>query len=752
MKKIYSFLLILSCSSIGAFAGDILSSRLYSEPLYEERALSEYAHHNDFLIGLARKDIDITLSGRSRQEGFLFDKSLTFRDDYNDTYSFMRSKINLDTKVTYGKRTYSSAAVEAGIRLTAFNVWDNVDVYVPTVEEPVYLSAGNFLKRAEISKHHHDGVVTHFYLEDGWLQLNAAAFEPTLRDMPVSLKVGYFPYLVGRGVALGDYFDGAVQHLGWKTPGNPGNGTQRNAGALLQVGPDRSRFEFFYSRWRNRNHGPDLTREEVKFKRLDIDENKTENIQRGVNGNRHLMAARFLFKSKKGADVAYHVEPYLVYVRAPELEVEFEGDASANMGTFGVMSEFSFKNFTVNIEMAGQFGEQVMHPIDRNHLIVGDSYAVGDDNNHALSSLGTMRSGKLYETYGSPMKYNSHILLAVNNGSEDEYLPYRSFYSSQETKALNSNRTVAARGKVIIDPETGAPLQDEQLYNMYQFVGGTGVAKYDKYDPKVVKVNGTYMNADIPFGGGRRFRDRYTLSMRGKMLLLDASYRLPSGRGVFGFACGHISGDAYPFNEEKDKTYKGFVPFKDANYTGRSVRSYAMFGARKLGRPAGFSDSLMHSPVTYESATNLNFIGCGVKSVPLGTDIPVRLEMNLLSFWQDVPPYAWDKEGVRTFGDEKLDGIYKKAQSDLHFSGARRAQRASSHLGYEINAMIAWRPIQTCEFSLLSGMFLPGQLYKDSDGMPHAYTIRRDRDGEMHFDSMGSKAALGAMLRLTLWF
>ena len=121
---------------------------------------------------LARNDIDMTLGGRVRQEGFHFDKPLTFRSDYHDTYGFLRSKYNIDIGAHYGRRTFGTSVVRGGIRLTAFNAWDNFDVYTPHVEEPVAFAPHSFLKKAEFSEHHHDGVVTQLFLEDGWVEVD----------------------------------------------------------------------------------------------------------------------------------------------------------------------------------------------------------------------------------------------------------------------------------------------------------------------------------------------------------------------------------------------------------------------------------------------------------------------------------------------------------------------------------------------------------------------------------------------------
>ena len=99
---------------------------------------------------LARNDINLFIGGRVRQEGFYFDKPLTFRNDYNDEYGFFRAKYNFDIAAQYGARTFGDTPVEGAARITVFNAWNNFDVYTPVVGEPVAFSPQNFIKKEGI--------------------------------------------------------------------------------------------------------------------------------------------------------------------------------------------------------------------------------------------------------------------------------------------------------------------------------------------------------------------------------------------------------------------------------------------------------------------------------------------------------------------------------------------------------------------------------------------------------------------------
>lgn len=797
-KVLWAGLFLFSSSlfptAVASFADQRVASE--SEGLLQQVVMDLFGRNKLFL---ERADIDLVFGGRTRQEGFYFDKPLTFRDDYNDRYRFIRSKYNIDMHTFFGRRQFGEPVVRGMIRMTAFNVWDNFDVYTPVVEEPVAFSPQSFLKKGELAEHHHDGTVTELFMEDGWFEVNFDRLINASSQLPVSFRAGYFKHKVGRGVSLGTYFDGAINYMGWETPGNPGNNTNSSPGLKLTLGhTDDCAFELYYSKWRKRSHGPDFTREETRAKRLDVNEEEATAIQRGIHADRDLFSARIKYHHDFGpySSAQFSAEPYLVYVNAPELKVEFDGDASARITTFGCMTEYKHNGWTLNVEAAFQAGTQTMHTIDRNHIVIDDAYYLEEGTHFTNQEPGeddtavrqlyyeSGQMGRLDIVGPHQTKYQSHVLLGtrtnLTQGNEtSEQLPYRAYYASNETRHINANRMVEANGQAIrySNPEGEGPGKNSfnagEYHDNSQFVfkdlntvaqafagqyGAhlykTGVEYFDK-NFEAIGVNrpdGLLFNAGIPFGAGERFRQGHTLHFKGMMAMADLAYTTPTKEWTVAGAVAYISGDEYPFDTLVDKAYRGFVPLKDADYTGHSVQSYGMLAARKIGRPTTFSDTMMHAPINYESITNLKYIGLGATWRPCQRRNKLTIESNALYFWQDVPPFKWDKTITRDFGSEKMNSIYVKAQSDLGFTGGPAAERASSKLGFELNTVVAWRPIAACEVRLLLATFVPDTLYKDIDGMPSAYTIRQNRDGDWRFDSFGTQIPVGGMLRLTYWF
>lgn len=734
---------------------------------------------------LASYDVDVVLGGRVRHETFNFTSPLVFRSDYFDKYTFQRAKFNFDIESSFGRRRYGASAVDARIRITSFNVTDNYDVYTPIVLEPIAFHSKNYIRKSELGEHQHDSTVTLAYLEDGYVDIKLEKFLPLTCNTAV--RVGYFPFLVGRGLVLGDYYGGAVDMLGWKEEGDVGNTTQRSPGFIITCGdPEHYALQAYYSKWKSHSQGPDHTRKELRARRLDRDEfsDDPRAIQRGYSADRDLFAVRAMLSHSSGYQgFSFYAEPYVVYVNAPELKVEYEGDACARLGTVGCMVDWQYNGWRVNVEVGLQFGHQTMHAIDRNHSVFDDAYYTETATQYGTGDTGStpqesITSGRLDVTRGTPAAYHSHIMLGITATDPEsaayvhsgEFLPYRAYYVSDELNHVNANRSIEEQGAMIrrgaptsktdthiagtihqvkkMNTEPGTVPGNDSLYSPYTFK--SGIAYYD--DLFTVQPHGTLFNANIPFGGATRFRDAYTLDLHGAVALLDISYTFPSQNITFAGALGYISGDDDPCNNEIDKRYNGFIPLRDANYEGQIVKSYAVLAARKIARPSTFSERLLYAQNNFESSTNLQYFGLATIIRPLADRSELTIESNLLYFWEDVAPFIWNKNAVRDFGSSVLNGIWSKLQDDLHFSGYQTTKRASQQLGLEFNTVVSWRPIPNIELRALFATFVPGKLYRDIEGTPNAYAIRLDADGEVHLESLGHTVPFGGMVRLTYFF
>lgn len=645
-------------------------------------------------VRVETKDVDLTLEGRIREEFCYFDRIAALRDNHNDSFQFYRHKATFGAYGEYGNRTHGQPAVTGRVKFCSYNYWDKPTQYAKLSEETIKINSGQVNKEIDIgSEHTHYGSTPHVYLKQGWVNINFDILSPQV-NIPLSLKVGYFRYKVGRGVSLGDYHEGSISFMGWQERTCESNADQSPPGVLfISELSESAQVEFYYSKWRSNTSCPQDTHEPIRVPRLDVSAADSDPgaIERGTKSDRDLFSARLLFDGASRSGMRWHMEPYAVYVSAPEQRIEIQADASTTLGTYGIMMEAQSPWISLNAEVAMQSGRQIVHGIDRNK----QELELGSD-------------GKMGVVY-------THLL--------------QNDYSSKQlvTDIVNSHaRRQINRSDNI---EAFAPLRDQH---------GTTVENV---------VTSTY-----PFLAKHRFRKEYRLALHGYMAMLDARIKL--FEGMYLNAAGAIvSGDDYPYNGEVNKTYNGFLPLRDQNYYGGYVHSNAVLHARKFPRPTNMADHKLYAFNHDEDCSNLRYIGLGLQWHPLNDPQKLTIVPCTFFFWQDVSPFKWDKTATRaSFGNAAYDAVYSACLTKLGISGAQTTERARSHLGNEASLSVFWNPAPSCQLSIAGSVFFPGQLYRDVDGMPNRNARRQRADGTMVYESLGSATMFGFNTRLSFVF
>ena len=288
------------------------------------------------------------------------------------------------------------------------------------------------------------------------------------------------------------------------------------------------------------------------------------------------------------------------------------------------MFDFYHKGWSVNAEVAGQFGHQQVYAIDRNEIIVYND------------------AGTLKQVYS----------------------------------------------KVLLDAA-------------YAPVASAAVVFASDCDYKGVAQNGasdnTYTNATD------RFRDEYRIDYRGYMALMDVAYMFEKHPLKVAGAAGYISGDHYPYNTEKSKRYRGFIPYGDHDYIGKDVQSWIMLYLRYVPRPTDYSTRLGYAQNNVDDTSNLQHLGASAMYQPFNNDRMI-VGSNVLWFWESQAPKRY-------------------------YSGAFSTQNVSKFLGTEVNFYGVYKPIDALVLRGVAGIFFPGDLYKDLEGVANENTIHYETTG-----------------------
>lgn len=632
-------------------------------------------------LTLNSNDIKMTFGGELREQFFFYNHGRTLRSDYFDQNEFIRHKLMLDFQGSQGEKKFGKPGVQVGVKITNYMYWQQHGYYTPFYADPIKsteLESVTIARDLPVKS-----LVPLIYAEEAWVQVHFDAFTRGLRDHPLSFKIGQFPYIAGRGISLGYFNDLGVDYLGWVSEGTFPNYRYRAPGAVLkgQIIKDLTA-EFYASKWRelNATMNDDRVADHAQW----LTQGRME---RGHNKDHNVLVTKLNYTAPLPAFSKSLIEPYWLYMHAPQQNIEVEGDASSYLHTLGLMFDGTINDFTINVEFAGQFGRQNIHALDRN---VVQLYK--DDN------------GFVKEVY-------SHINSSANGSGSKAFV-------TKELKALvnlPANRDNSNNGSAILKTD--------------------GTALVDTYNSGM-------------FGNGR-FRKEYHLDYQGFMALADVIYKFKNLPFKTALASGYISGDAYPYNEEKNQTFHGFVPLR-THYKGYSTENLLMFDEWIIPRPQTLSYRTRYAFNDTYSLSNLQFLGLGLTWYPLAKREKMSVVSDVMLLWESASIKKWDDNG--TSSDATIETQLGKDRTSLGFKGWLSNKKASSFLGteLELKSFYAFMKDLTCFAKFC--FFFPGQLYKDLAGQPNKVTLRKDRDGTSHYDGLGRSTVFGFVVELDYKF
>jgi len=662
-------------------------------------------------LRLKSKDITMYLGGMIRDEYFLYNRVNTLRTDYYDSNDFFRHKLSLDWSMLQGEKRYGKPATEAFVRLSNYIYWQNNNAYMPIVIDDMRAQDANVSIAQNIPVR---TLMPLIFAEQAWLKINLDAFASGFTKNPTFFQVGLFDYEVGRGISLGYHADMAVEALGWPGDGGFTRFPYMPPGFLMRTQPvENLTLDFYFSKWREVNADIESTNAPTRQNRL-----FGPRPERGKGKDRDVWVLRADYKHET-SDGELLAEPYWVHCNAPEQQIEFQADASAHLNTLGVMVDLTHKNFKINVEVAGQFGTQQVHAIDRNVI--------------KLNSKGeTVLSHVVFENSGNSAFGPGVSFVQVpvrdtnpNNGTNDPVA------STDITTNINyivnqvPNRCLAQQGQAIqridslvkeptditIDPSTG---KREQLAS-----GGQRIFNANNF-------------------GNKRFRNAYKLTYGGFMALADLSYEFDDLPLKLAGALGYIGGDEYPYNTECNKTFRGFTPLRTW-YKGLSVENILIFDRLVIPRPMNISYKNLYAFNNLKNLSDLQYIGLGLTWFPLQDRRKLSCTSDTMFLWKVGDIYKWNKCGKHP--DPAIEAQIALDRNFLGFEGWESTERAHRMIGIETDIKVLYKLLEQCTIIAKLAVFFPGKLYKDLDGQPNIVTRRIDQCGRSHYDSLGSDTA-----------
>ena len=296
-------------------------------------------------VPLENDDVELLVGGGMKVDGYFVRNGVQLTKGVDDQINQFRQRLELGVQSSFGKKTHNGqAVVESKVALGSTLFWR-------TGMTRSFGTAEGSTDQDFINP------PVHVFVQEGWVALNLAQISPVFETMPASIKAGYFPFVVGRGLSLGDRSYGGVTYLGFPRQGVQTYMPKYAPGLLFhaELPTSNMSLDVYYSPMVGENVSKAVQQTYRKQSIADLSGAKNAH-------GRHIgaISLAYWFEPTKGTTV--RIEPYVVYYNSQRQTADFPSDSPMHLMTFGGMIDASVGPVKCNLEMATQYGKQDVRP------------------------------------------------------------------------------------------------------------------------------------------------------------------------------------------------------------------------------------------------------------------------------------------------------------------------------------------------------------------------------------------------------
>jgi hypothetical protein len=308
-------------------------------------------------------DASLTIGGKAKVEHYFQPNMTMLNNLVPDQNEFFKETVDVNFDIAYGKQKYGHNATELYLNFRHKGVFGKAVSYANKDAGPV---GPNSIRLSEsiFGKHSHVSGKPLIWYTDAWLSLSLNAAFGIESENVHTIKAGWFPFDMGRGIALGSVYGVNKEGLGLYSYSE-----DKGAPGILLHGDivkDKLAYDLYMARFeeRSNNFGDSF----AMVKRHWVDKVKSGQIWRGTNKDDSLYAGRLKWQALKDHRTfgSLQLEPYAFYNAAFDQVVDIAPDADTKWGSYGLAVEHSWKNLEIGGEVAFNYGEQNVFNIDKN--------------------------------------------------------------------------------------------------------------------------------------------------------------------------------------------------------------------------------------------------------------------------------------------------------------------------------------------------------------------------------------------------
>lgn len=546
-------------------------------------------------MSISKGDATLTLGGVAKIEHY-FQRNASFLNrNLPDEIEYFKNTFDLTTDFAYGEKRFGHKAVEAYLDVMHKGAWGKNGLITDSdVSTQLKLSETN----TYFGNHTHQNGRPFVWIKEGWLRFSLNAIADVQNENIHYVKLGWFPFSLGRGISLGGFFGLNRSLLGLYSYYEEKCAPGINVGGDLVK--DSLAYDLYWARFEERNRDLRSTTEVLRSNRTP----QPSRTWRGLGKDNDVLAARLKIKPVHNDNGNVEIEPYIMYNSAPDQSLDVTADSDTQLGTVGLAIEQSYNNFEWGGEIAGNFGKTTVFAIDMNSTEVYPN-----------------KDGKLGERYTQVVKFDAATL---------------------GTPAAGRSKVKVDRNDAVDTAIAPAVPPIDQL-------------THDFPDAHVVIPGGGFEAISTK----DRFRKGYENKFGGWMGVLDAAYNFKDYNTKLACGIGYASGDKDPDLVQEGKTYKGFVGLNEL-YSGKRVCSILVLDERKLQRPSITGISSDGTRTITDSAADMSFTdlffgGASATLTPNVFGKKWQINPNGILFWKAYQENAPDiaNDGKATMGNLK---------------------------------------------------------------------------------------------------
>jgi hypothetical protein len=516
-------------------------------------------------------------------------------------------------------------------------------------------------------------------MQEAWAQIHIDQLFSNNEPVGLSIKYGLFPFLVGRGISLGDWSSGGSSVYGFVNTGVESRAPKFPPGLLVSgtILKDNLSYNLYFS--------PAVT-EEVTPDSISGSGYATASPLDNLS-DRHIVAGKLSLLRNTYRGGTTYFEPYFVFYNSPRNTVRTAFDAPLKFLTVGCMLDHKAGGFEINIEAARQFGKQKVK-----------ESVYGLRPNHEKFIQANPATGQLS---------------FINDDSDGN--PRPNLFAP----------TTAPEDPTILDP---TKIQNGTTGNYYAPLPSS----YDEWQSYQYQNYYQYHPAyEFDLAGRMAVCDmRYTFSETPLQIAAAIGYfsgdKYPFNDNVDNYFVGK------PENASKSRT--NFLPLRDYHYTGLWAYPMVMFNSGLVPRPYNLNNTTLLANNEITAATNITYLCLGFTVSPTDNLYKFTINPNVCLYWSDSNIPAWDKTAAQpdlVIMEENYayNNAYQISETNTdkfyqRINGWEGTKRASSNLGWELNCLISYHITEKMELKIKAGLFFPGQRYADLAGQPNVQTMR----------------------------